>query len=178
MKKIIYFFVSLLVLSACGSPDNSESANTENNLVEQQEEVSPQTLSLTDLEGNPIKLSDLKGKAVFLNLWATWCRPCLMEMPAIEKAYQELKDEGYVFLAASYEDTEKISEFASKQDFTFPFVHLQTDMQALGVQSIPTTYIYNEDGAVVARIIGTREWDSPEVLAKLKEWKTAEAEAL
>lgn len=170
-----YFYYVLLAgwLFSCSSNPQNE-AGFEKEEVSNQEEVTPQTLQLTDLEGNAIALDDFEGKAVFLNLWATWCRPCIMEMPSIERAYEELKDDGYVFLAASYEDPEKIREFAGKQDFTFPLVHLKTDMQALGVQSIPTTYIYNESGEVVARIIGSREWDSPELMAKLQEWKTAE----
>ena len=173
---MIKYFLPLLLfslLTACSSQNTSDEGNFEKGEASNQEDVTPENLELVDLEGNPIQLSELKGKAVFLNLWATWCRPCLSEMPAIENAYQELKDDGYVFLAASYEEPEKITEFAQKQDFTFPFVHLKSDMQALGVQSIPTTYIYNEDGEVVARIIGTREWDAPEVIAKLQEWKTA-----
>lgn len=175
-----YFFplIFALLFMHCSSKNTTHEANTEQEETSSEEEVSPENLELSDLEGNPIQLSDLKGKAIFLNLWATWCRPCLSEMPAIENAYQALKDEGFVFMAASYEDPEKITEFMQKQDFNFPFVHLKSDMQALGVQSIPTTFIYNEDGKVVARIIGTREWDAPEVIAKLKAWKTAEALAL
>lgn len=173
MTKYFYWLLLSGLLIGCSSNTQNEDG-FEKEEVSNQEEVTPQTLELIDLEGNTIALDELEGKAVFLNLWATWCRPCIAEMPSIEEAYRELKDDGYVFLAASYEDPEKIREFASKQDFTFPFVHLKTDMQALGVQSIPTTYIYNESGEVVARIIGSREWDSPEIMAKLEEWKTAE----
>jgi len=174
--KMRYYFLLLLLsyaLISCSSNTNNE-GSFEKGGASIQVEVTPQTLELTDLEGNEVNLSDMKGQAVFLNLWATWCRPCLMEMPAIEQAYQELKDNGYIFLLASYEETEKIREFAQEQDYTFPLVHLKSDMQALGVQSIPTTFIYNESGEVVARIIGTREWDSPAVMAQLESWKTAE----
>jgi thiol-disulfide isomerase/thioredoxin len=173
MTKYFYGLLLTVGLLACSSNPQNE-AGFEKEEVSKQEEVTPQTLQFSDLEGNAIELDDFEGKAIFLNLWATWCRPCIMEMPSIEQAYQELKEEGYVFLAASYEDPEKIREFADKQDFTFPFIHLKSDMQALGVQSIPTTYIYNESGEVVARIIGSREWDSPELMARLQEWKTAE----
>ena len=171
--KLFFPLIVSLVFFSCSSNTGSTEANFKKEEVSNQKEVTPENLELTDLEGNSIQLSDLKGKAVFLNLWATWCRPCLSEMPAIENAYQELKDDDYVFLAASYEKYEKIIGFAQKQDYNFPFVHLKSDMQALGVQSIPTTFIYNEEGKLVARIIGTREWDAPEVIAKLKEWKTA-----
>ncbi len=175
--KYLFPLICALLFTNCSSNSTTSEADTGQEEISSQEEVTPENLELTDLEGNPIQLSNLKGQAVFLNLWATWCRPCLSEMPAIEKAYQTLKDEGFVFMAASYEDPQKITEFMQKQDFSFPFVHLKSDMQALGVQSIPTTYIYNDEGKVVARIIGTREWDDPEVIARLKAWKTAEAAA-
>ncbi len=173
---IKYFYLLVLactLLPSCSSNTNNE-GNFEKGEANNQVEVTPQTLELTDLEGNKLNLNGLKGEAVFLNLWATWCRPCLMEMPSIEKAYQKFKDNGYVFLLASNEAPEKIRAFAQEQDYTFPFAHLKSDIQALGVQSIPTTFIYNESGEVVARITGTRAWDSPKVIAKLESWKTAE----
>jgi thiol-disulfide isomerase/thioredoxin len=171
----LVFLTTIVILTACSSGQQNADGNSfEKAEVKNQQQVSPQTLEMTDLRGDPISLDEYRGQAVFLNLWATWCKPCLMEMPAIEAAYNELKDEGFVFLAASYEEPEKIAAFADKQDYTFPFVHLATDMQELGVQSIPTTYIYNQDGEVVARIIGTREWDDEAVLAKLRQWKSGE----
>ncbi|MFP4094266.1 MAG: TlpA disulfide reductase family protein [Cyclobacteriaceae bacterium] len=168
------FYFSILVLfSACSNQGEKDSSEFEKAPAANQEEVTPTTLELTDLEGNAIHLDEYEGKAIFLNLWATWCRPCLMEMPAIEAAYEDLKNEDYVFLAASYEEPETIKEFMQKHDYNFPFVHLKTDMQALGVQSIPTTFIYNQEGEVVAQIVGTREWDEAAVMSQLRAWKTA-----
>lgn len=171
-----YYFLQVLIIPiilSC-SPNTNDEGNNENGSDSDQVEVTPQTVELTDLEGNKVDLSSMEGKAVFLNLWATWCRPCLMEMPSIQRAYEKLKDDGYVFVLASNEASEKIRAFAREQDYTFPLVHLKSDIMALGVQSIPTTFIYNESGEVVARIIGTREWDTPEIMAKLENWKTAE----
>jgi len=169
MKQAASIIFSLSLLMSCGT--NNE---RQENAIGLAQEVTSPTLKLSDLEGNKIELSQFEGKGVFLNLWATWCKPCLMEMPAIESAYQTLKDQGYVFLAASYEAPEKIREFKEKNNYSFPIVHLQSDIQALGIQSLPTTLIYNQQGALVEQVVGTRAWDDPQIIDQLKSWKVAD----
>ncbi|MCK5441812.1 MAG: TlpA family protein disulfide reductase [Maribacter sp.] len=120
-----------------------------------------------DLEGNPIALSDYKGKRILLNFWATWCRPCIEEMPALLKAQSRLEKEGYVFLLASDQSTETIKKFKAKKNFDFNFIKFTGSLAQLKIQALPTTFIYNEKGEKVDEITGGVEWDSQEIIGRL-----------
>ncbi|RMD72446.1 MAG: purine-nucleoside phosphorylase, partial [Bacteroidetes bacterium] len=101
-----------------------------------------QRVRLTDLEGRPIDLRRYHGKAVFLNFWATWCRPCLTEMASIEQLRQELDPADIVFLAASDEDAATIEAFRkSHPEFGFEFVRLEVPFIDVFVVSLPTTFL-------------------------------------
>ena len=118
-----------------------------------------------DLEGNPVKLSDFQGKPVMLNFWASWCGPCKMEMPDLEKAYQEYGDQIQFMLVdltdGSQETVEKASAFIKEQGYTFP-VFYDTAMEgayAYGVSGIPVTYFINAEGVFVAYYQGAMTAD-------------------
>lgn len=121
-----------------------------------------------DLEGNSIALSDYKGKKLLLNFWATWCRPCIEEMPALARAQTALANENYVFLFASDQSTAKIKAFSEKKDFDFKYVKFNGAMADFEVIALPVTFIYNEDGKLVHRIDGATEWDSLDSIDMLK----------
>ncbi|MEN8249424.1 MAG: TlpA disulfide reductase family protein [Bacteroidota bacterium] len=126
-------------------------------------------IDLVDLEGNVISMDSLKGKTVFLNYWATWCRPCIAEMPDMDKAAKELAEEDFVFLAASDEDIEKIRSFIEKYDYSFQFVHSKSSVFDLELSALPTTWVINKDGEIVYNEVGARKWDSEEGIKNLKE---------
>ncbi len=144
-------YVSLLVLVGCAS-GKKERPNTDLGNVE-----------LTDLHSQPIDLKEYEGKTVFLNVWATWCKPCIQEMPAIANAQEKLKGEEIVFLLASNEGRDQIEKFISKHNYDFHFVLLE-NMEALHVQAMPTTFIYNAKGELKFSEAGARTWDNPENL--------------
>lgn len=128
-------------------------------------------IKLEDLEGNEINLSEFKGKRVFLNLWATWCKPCIAEMPSIDRAFQHLQNEDFVFLVASDEKMEKILRFVDNRgDFSFQFVHMINSVYDLEAVALPTTLIINRNGEIVYDKAGAREWDSEDVLKELKDY--------
>lgn len=168
----LYFLAALLVFFAgCSSPDSS-STQTEVNEEAAVEMASTSEIDITaiellDLEGNPISWESLKGKKVFLNFWATWCKPCIVEMPSMHQAAEQLGD-GYVFLAASYEDLGKIQKFVQSRDFAFQFVHSKTSLDNLNIHSLPTTFLINAEGELVESVVGSREWNQPETMDKLK----------
>ena len=114
---------------------------------------------LQTTDGSTIKLSDLRGQAVLVNLWATWCPPCRAEMPAIEKVYNEYKDQGFVVLAVNmtYQDTfADIAPFVEEYGLTFP-IPLDTDASvgpAYGLSSLPTSFFIDRDGIINEVVVG------------------------
>lgn len=114
---------------------------------------------LTTPAGETVKLSDLRGQAVLVNLWATWCPPCREEMPSIEKMYQEYKDQGFVVLAVNmtYQDEpQKIQPFVTAQALTFPILLDETGAMANDYQmrSLPSSYFIGRDGIITEVVIG------------------------
>ncbi len=109
-----------------------------------------------------ISLSDLKGKVVFLNFWATWCKPCEEEMPAMERLHQRWKDKGLVVLAVS-EDVEGanvVAPYLKKHKLTFP-VGLDPKMTLAGqygVWAVPSTFIIDRAGKRILFANGVRDW--------------------
>jgi len=112
--------------------------------------------TLKELGGSDLTLSDLKGKRVFVNFWATWCPPCRAEMPHIQAVYEE-KEDDVVFLAINLGESEsKVEAFLEKNGYTFPVLmdpKGQTASLYL-VRAIPTSYVIDADGIVRGKHIG------------------------
>ena len=109
--------------------------------------------------GEIVKLSSLRGQAVLVNLWTTWCPPCRAEMRSIEKVYNEYKDQGFIVLAVNmtYQDSpEKIIPFVTEQKLTFPILLDETgDMaKAYELRSLPSSYFIGRDGVIHEVVIG------------------------
>lgn len=117
-------------------------------------------VKLTELDGRQIDLSEFKGKVVFINFWATWCGPCLKEMPSIDLAQNSLKDKEVVFLMASNEDIDEIEEFKKQKSYNFHYVRL-LNMEELKMTALPTTHIYDGDGNLTFSETGARDWNEP-----------------
>ena len=115
-------------------------------------------LKLTDLTNKPVDLKQYIGKTIFLNIWATWCKPCITEMPAIQNAQNMLKKEGVVFLLASGENAEEIASFKNANDYNFNYTRIENS-EDLNVQTLPTTFIFNAEGELVFSEMGSRQWD-------------------
>lgn len=115
---------------------------------------------LININGNKVNLKDYQGKVIFLNLWATWCPPCVGEMPGIQELYDTFKDnEDVVFLLVSNESTEKVNTFIEKKSYTFPVY--TTEYQSPKVflsQSIPTTFVISKDGKIKIKETGAVNW--------------------
>ena len=115
-----------------------------------------------------VNLKDYNGRFVLLNFWATWCSPCLKEMPDFEEAYHKIGHEKLVVLAVGMgEDTKIINKFIEKYGFSFPLVAdpnlVITNLY--GVKNIPVTYLIDPEGIVLGRALGIRDWASPDLLA-------------
>ncbi|MBC3898692.1 redoxin domain-containing protein [Acetobacterium malicum] len=116
--------------------------------------------TVTDEAGNPVKLSDFRGKPIVLNFWASWCPPCKSEMPHFNKLYSEKKDD-VVFLMVDYVDGERETtetglQYVRDQGFDFP-IYFDTEQEAAKayeVTSIPATFFINTDGKIVTSFQG------------------------
>ncbi|MGA0211569.1 MAG: TlpA family protein disulfide reductase, partial [Flavobacteriaceae bacterium] len=124
--------------------------------------------SFVDLNNNEVDLAQYKGKRIVLNYWATWCGPCIKEMPGLKKAEELLENHNYTFLLVSDETISKISEFKMNKNFDFNFFKSVESIETLGIYSLPTSYIFDEKGKKIETIVGTIAWDSEQIIDKLK----------
>jgi len=119
--------------------------------------------SLPDIEGKTVRLSDYRGKVVFVNFWATWCKPCKEEMPSMEILWENFKSEDFVMLAISMDrvTTKKdIPPFIESMKLTFPILTDswgQTDKR-YKLMGVPETYIIDQNGVLREKVIGPRDW--------------------
>ncbi len=114
-------------------------------------------LQLTDLEGKQFKLSDYRGKWVVLNYWATWCPPCLEEIPELVHFHETHKDSDAVVIGVDMEmlSADVLRQFVDDNFMTYPIVPLVEEMPAFDdVQNFPTTYLIDPDGVAVVRHVG------------------------
>ncbi len=113
-----------------------------------------------------VNLEQSKGKVIFINLWATWCPPCIGEMPEIESLYQKFKDNDNVeFYLISNEHIDKIENFRTKKSYTFPvYQSLQNTPGVFSSKSIPTTFLISKDKKIVIRKTGASNWGGKKMI--------------
>lgn len=125
-------------------------------------------IELTTLNGKKAKLSDFKGKVVFLNFWATWCAPCRQELSDIQSLYQKMVEKPFTIVAISVDSTgpEKVTEFLGERGITFPVFHDPNTISAkqFGVTGYPETFILNKQGVVAKMYVGPRVWTSRSIV--------------
>lgn len=179
MKHLFAFSLSLLLLSsACERADRTTSLGGLPGAprYEQKAGVKAYDFQLTDLAGNPTKLSDHEGKLILLNFWATWCVPCVAEMPSLIRLSQKMEGKPFVIVAVNG-DGEKglVEKFVKKYKIPFPIALDPTLVVApkYGVVGFPETFFIGPKGEFLAftepgsqkesiRVIADREWDSPQ----------------
>ena len=129
--------------------------------------------TLPSLDGQTVRLSDFRGKkAIFLNFWATWCAPCRLEMPTMDKAYQEYKSRGLEILAVSLDagSNSVVKNFMQELKLDFPVLS-DPDMEVLRLYrmvGIPASFLIDKQGIVRHREVGYRDWTDPESRRQLE----------
>jgi thiol-disulfide isomerase/thioredoxin len=134
---------------------------------------------LTDLQGRKWKLADLKGKVAFINLWATWCGPCVMELPYVQKLNEQMKDKKEVLVLTLNIDEELglVEPFMKENKYNFTVLPAQTYAEGMGVFSIPRNWVVSVDGKLTFEGIGFggdgEEWmkKAAEMIQKVKDGK-------
>jgi peroxiredoxin len=141
-----------------GEIDSPKFAAAMKRLEDEDRQRNEVNFTLTDLNGKPWTLKDLKGKVVMLNFWATWCPPCRKEMPDLETIYKQFEPQGLVILGISDDDPEKVREFVQKQGTTYPLLLDPGSKvnELLHIQGIPKTFVYDREGKIVAQSIDMR----------------------
>jgi cytochrome c-type biogenesis protein len=135
------------------------------------EGIEPIDFTLPLPDGTNITLSQFNGKFLFLNFWATWCGPCRSEMPSMEAVYQRLKDRGFEVLAVNLGDSrDDVSAFMKEYKLSFPSVLDEKSVTGYqySVRAIPTTYIIDRRGLIIARLVGSIDWNTPRIIAALE----------
>jgi len=124
-------------------------------------------LLFQDLDGTQFSLRDFQDKILFINYWATWCNPCLAEMPSMAELYNQYKDNNeIVFLYLSKEEAETIIDYIPKDESlkNLPIYKIITDDDLFATSGIPTTFIVNRNGKILVKDVGSALWNDPSVI--------------
>lgn len=129
--------------------------------------------TLPDLQGKEVSVAELRGKVILINFWATWCGPCIVEMPSMEKLYREFHDEGFEILAVSSDLQGQMATKPFKEQFelTFPILHdLHQEVNAIyQIRSIPASLLVGKDGVIAYRVPGARDWYSEKARTMIRQ---------
>jgi peroxiredoxin len=158
-RRIIYSLILLLGLAWIWVSADRSGTSTAGQVPAPQQGFLAPDFELKTPAGETIKLSELRGQAVLVNLWATWCPPCRAEMQTIETIYNEYKDQGFVVLAVNmtYQDNQTdIMPFVTDQGLTFPILLDETGNMAnvYQLKSLPSSFFIGRDGIIHEVIIG------------------------
>jgi thiol-disulfide isomerase/thioredoxin len=128
-----------------------------------------------DLAGGRVRMDDFAGQVVVLNFWATWCPPCVREMPSLDRLQAALRDEGLAVVAVSLDrgGVEVIKPFVDKLGLVEMGLYWDANSalaKAYGITGLPTTFIIDKQGRIVGALQGSAEWGSPEAVALVRHY--------
>lgn len=124
---------------------------------------------LSDLEGNAFDLDKQKGNVVILNIWATWCKPCIAEFESLEKVKEKFQDRNIKIIAVSNEDLKLINEFLDKRKYNLKFIKLNGDLSYFNAYSLPTTVVFDKSGEEAFRLTGGVDFNTNNFINKIIE---------
>lgn len=124
---------------------------------------------LSDLEGNAFDLDKQKGNVVILNIWATWCKPCIAEFESLEKVKEKFQDRNIKIIAVSNEDLKLINEFLDKRKYNLKFIKLNGDLSYFNAYSLPTTVVFDKNGEEAFRLTGGVDFNTNNFINKIIE---------
>jgi len=128
------------------------------------------SLQLTNLKEETRTIANYKGQTLFVNFWATWCKPCIEEFEFIAKIKPQLEKEGMQFLFISDESLETIKAFQTKKKYDFNFLRTDKTLVEYGIYVMPTTYLVNKNGDYSGYMKGSYKWDTPGNIKLLRDF--------
>lgn len=138
--------------------------------VETETVLADYDFQLTNAAGRVIDFNEFRGKTIFINFWATWCPPCIAEMPDIHSLYEEMGDQVAFVMISQDDEAEKALRFVDRKGYEFPIYFLRTRLpEVFNHRSIPTTFVVSPDGRVVVNHSGFAKYNSEEFKKLLKE---------
>ncbi len=180
IKFIALIGLALTTIAACSNTTSETSLNIANealtlnaeqtaNVANAATPVLP-AFKIMAADGSIIDLADLKGKKVFVNLWATWCPPCRAEIPSIEKLQSKLDKEKVVFVMLSLDDNFELAKrFAKKSKLQLPVYYPAEPLPAIfNINGIPATFIFNEKGELIKANNGMDNYDTNDYVKLMK----------
>ena len=163
---MMFLFVSLSACSKAETPNKSVTA------VATEKSPAPDISVVAVADGSNLKLSDLKGKVVLLNFWATWCPPCREEIPSMIKLNKAMAGKPFQMVAVSIDEGGKpaIESFFKQSGYSLPaFVDASgASVKLYGITGVPESFIIDRQGVLVKKVIGGFAWDSPEAASFLE----------
>lgn len=126
-----------------------------------QQQINVNELVLEDENGEIVNWEDFEGQALFINFWASWCGPCLMEMPSIQQLYEQHKNKNITFFIVNTEDAQAVENYEKKKKTGLPHYVLRHS-GSIPIKSIPLTYLIDEKGEVKKVVNRTKNWNSPQ----------------
>jgi len=163
----VFIFVAVTVLVIMLSLKLNDSSFKFSNQVAIKDNLPAPDFTFPGLDGKMVRLSDYKGKVVLVNIWATWCPPCVDEMPSMEKLYQKLKGENFEILAVSIDEPglKAVAPFMKKSNLTFPaLIDSEGTIKAVyEITGIPESFIIDQQGILLKKIVGPVDWATPNI---------------
>ncbi len=166
MQRIFFLLIGclFLALTACSKTDTPKKS-----AVVAEKSPAPDVSVISLANGSTLKLSDLKGKVVMLNFWATWCPPCREEIPSMMKLNSLMAGKPFQMVAISIDEGGKpaIESFFKESGFSLPTYLDESGASAkmYGVTGVPESFIIDKQGVLAKKVIGGANWDSPEAVS-------------
>jgi len=163
------------LLSASGSEPSAPEGPFAENFTFSDPPVPAPSVAFQTLGGEVATLADFRGQVVLVNFWATWCAPCVREMPSLQRLHQELADEGLTVLAVSEDraGAAVVRPFLKRLELFGLPIYLDSKgllARAFVVKGLPTSFLIDRQGQVVAGLVGPMEWDSQEAKALIRNY--------
>lgn len=128
--------------------------------------------SLAGIDGKQHRFEDFRGKYLLVNFWAVWCAPCRAEMPSLQRAYEKLSNPGFELLAIhAGPSVETAQQYANQLNLEFPIlVDQELALTGWGIRGLPSTFLIDPQGRIIAEAVGERAWDAPGMLKTIADY--------